>query len=91
MSFAFNAVNKEWTATAEGLVRTLIEVTLYDVSPVTFPAYPQTSAQVRSRVFELSQPGGTGQASPLPAEVEAEARARRKRLQRLLDIAEKEI
>ena len=91
MSFAFNAVNEEWTATSEGLVRTLIEVQLFDVSPVTFPAYPQTSAQVRSRVFELSQQGGAGQASTPLAEVEAEARARRKRMQRLLDLAEKEI
>lgn len=91
MSFAFNAVNEEWTATADGLVRTLIEVMLFDVSPVTFPAYSQTSAQVRSRVFELSQQGGAGQASSPLAEVEAEARARRRRMQRLLDLAEKEI
>jgi len=90
-SFSFRTISEEWGSDEKGILRSLTDLDLLDVSPVTFPAYPQTSAQVRSRVFELSQPGGAGQASSLPAEVEAEARARRKQMQRLLDLAEKEI
>ncbi len=53
MSFGFEKVRDEWHTADDGLVRTLIEVKLYDVSPVTFPAYPQTSAQVRAKVHRL--------------------------------------
>jgi HK97 family phage prohead protease len=61
MSFGFEAIRDEWTeAPAGGLaLRMLLEVRLYDVSPVTFPAYPQTSAEVRARVreFQDAAPG----------------------------------
>jgi len=90
-SFAFRVIRDEWTKTAEDVfTRSLIEVQLFDVSPVTYPAYPQTSAQARSRVFELSQQGAPGQGAHPPAEAEAEARARRERRLRLLDLASKE-
>lgn len=49
MSFGFT-VNKQEIDEANA-ERTLVDVTLFDVSVVTFPAYPTTSAQVRS-VFE---------------------------------------
>ena len=51
MSFAFSVVTDRWTEDrkAETLTRELLEVKLYDVSVVTFPAYPQTSAVARSR------------------------------------------
>jgi HK97 family phage prohead protease len=53
-SFAFEAVRDEWGEAADGFItRELIEVKLYDVSPVTYPAYPQTSSQVRAKVQEL--------------------------------------
>ncbi len=49
MSFGFQTIRDEWFANDDiGTIRTLIEVKLFDVSPVTFPAYPQTSVQVRS-------------------------------------------
>jgi len=48
MSFGFQTVRDEWNE--KGDERTLIEVKLFDVSVVTFPAYPQTSAAVRSTV-----------------------------------------
>lgn len=50
MSFAFQVVQDDWTESSkrEMLFRELQEVKLYDVSVVTFPAYPQSSAVVRS-------------------------------------------
>jgi len=61
-SFGFT-VNKQDIDYEKG-ERTLIDVTLYDVSPVTFPAYPTTSAQVRS-AFAKQDPPDPG---PLPWE-----------------------
>jgi len=36
----------------------LEQVDLFDVSVVTFPAYPQTTAEVRSRFENLAAQGG---------------------------------
>jgi len=51
MSFAFQVKKDSWDETGKESVRTLEEVELFDVSPVTYPAYPQTDVKVRS-VFE---------------------------------------
>lgn len=49
MSFAFNALDETWDEMEDGtIVRTLLKVRLFEVSPVTFPAYPATSVGVRS-------------------------------------------
>ena len=50
MSFGFRTVIDQWEFKdgAEPDLRTLIEVELFDVSPVTFPAYPDTDVAVRS-------------------------------------------
>lgn len=49
MSFGFSVLEETWDEDADGqIIRTLLKVKLYEVSPVTFPAYPQTSAEVRS-------------------------------------------
>jgi len=49
MSFAFEAVRTEWIDQENDLpIRRLLEVKLYDVSPVTFPAYEDTDVAVRS-------------------------------------------
>ncbi len=49
MSFGFETDKDEWDKSDEkNIVRTLKEVTLHDVSVVTFPAYPQTTVAVRS-------------------------------------------
>lgn len=49
MSFAFRTIKDKWESGEAGMqVRTLLEVELYDVSVVTYPAYPQTDAAVRS-------------------------------------------
>ncbi|MDI3341601.1 MAG: HK97 family phage prohead protease [Sphaerobacter sp.] len=56
MSFGFWTVRDRWSSDETGRVtRELIEVKLFDVSPVTFPAYPQTEVQVRSAIAELEQ------------------------------------
>ncbi len=48
-SFGFSIADKgeEWDQ--EEKVRTLTKVKLYDISPVTYPAYPQTEAYVRAK------------------------------------------
>lgn len=51
MSFGFTVKpgGQEWGEDENGgTVRTLTDLKLFDVSPVTFPAYPQTDAAVRS-------------------------------------------
>lgn len=48
MSFGFQVVKEEWGGEADTPIRVLKEVRLFDVSVVTFPAYPATDAQVRS-------------------------------------------
>jgi uncharacterized protein len=53
MSFGFRTVTDEWRMQDGTPLRTLQDVELYDVSPVTYPAYAATSVDVRSRVEEL--------------------------------------
>jgi len=50
MSFQFRVPKDRdsWETVNGELIRTLHEVELFDVSPVTFPAYPQTDVSVRS-------------------------------------------
>jgi len=50
MSFGFMVREQEWKHGENGGldVRTLVDVDLFDVSPVTFPAYPDTDVAVRS-------------------------------------------
>lgn len=75
MSFGFRTIRDNWEQVDTKILRELIEVQLYEVSPVTFPAYPQTSAFVRSKVNEYT-------AAPVQVDhpaVEDEARAARAR------------
>ncbi len=54
MSFGFSVLDDEWDIDTDGqLIRTLRKIKLYEVSPVTFPAYPQTEAQVRAALGSL--------------------------------------
>ncbi|HEC61774.1 MAG TPA: HK97 family phage prohead protease [bacterium] len=48
MSFGFRTITDHWEIVNKENIRTLKEVELFDVSPVTFPAYPQTDIQARS-------------------------------------------
>lgn len=48
MSFSFRTIEDQWHIENGIHVRSLVEVELYDVSIVSFPAYPTTSADLRS-------------------------------------------
>lgn len=95
MSFAFRPIRFERDDSNDKMtVITLVEVELFDVSPVTFPAYPQTDVQARSAIDHLqatidalrrqlpAAPGSTAH----PAE-EADARERIRQLRRRLELA----
>jgi len=96
MSFSFEAVRDRWEtsggelADAE-LLRHPDEVRLYDVSVVTFPAYTETTAEVRATVSEMrgdpapAQGGHAGDGGG-DGEVQGDLDLRRRRL----DLAERE-
>jgi uncharacterized protein len=47
-SFGFYTISDKWAKVDGEWVRTLLECDLLDVSPVTYPAYPQTEVAVRA-------------------------------------------
>ncbi|MEK4196670.1 HK97 family phage prohead protease [Paenibacillus sp. FSL L8-0323] len=48
-SFIFRSVREEWDdSNADMSIRTIYEAELFEVSPVTMPAYPQSSVGIRS-------------------------------------------
>lgn len=49
MSFRFSVKKDEWDETGDIPIRTLREVKLHELGPVTFPAYEATTAGVRSQ------------------------------------------
>ena len=53
MSFAFRTIQDNFSD--DRMVRELREVQLYDVSVVTFPAYEQTVAEIRSRLLQTEE------------------------------------
>lgn len=59
MSFAFDMVAYEWTYLADGteLLRHT-EVALWDVSPVTYPAYVETDAALRLDIMSAARANG---------------------------------
>jgi HK97 family phage prohead protease len=88
MSFTFQVESKDekWSMDKNNFpIRELGKVKLYDVSPVTFPAYPQTTVSVENRmnVF-LSQEGEESQADQ---EVDRAIEDRKRKIQ----LAEKAI
>ena len=48
MSFGFRTIDQMWEGEYPDEIRTLMKVQLFDVSPVTFPAYPDTEVGLRS-------------------------------------------
>lgn len=47
-SFGFRTIEDAWTHGADLEERTLVRVRLHDISPVVYPAYPQTELALRS-------------------------------------------
>jgi HK97 family phage prohead protease len=59
-SFSFEVSDESWEYPKDGLpLRTIRSAKLYDVGPVTFPAYEQTTVSARSRVEATRQPDDT--------------------------------
>jgi phage head maturation protease len=50
MSFGFRVTKQEWDESGDILKRKILEVELFDVSPVTYPAYPQTDVALRAAI-----------------------------------------
>lgn len=55
MSFGFYVVEARWVVENEEDIREVGELELFDVSVVTFPAYPQTDAQARSLTLNVDE------------------------------------
>jgi hypothetical protein len=56
-SISFIVAEDKWGMADSQIVRDVLTMQeLYDVSVVTYPAYPQTSAQVRARAREMMEP-----------------------------------
>jgi len=50
MSFRFRVIDESWARASDGIEeRSIKEIELYEVGPVVFPAYEQTTVGVRSR------------------------------------------
>jgi len=74
-SFGFTVTEDDWdeSEVKKGKLplRTIRSVSLYDVSPVTYPAYPQTSVTARSKAQAVTEQAKT------QAQAEAEAQKAR--------------
>jgi HK97 family phage prohead protease len=54
VSFGFTTIEDSWAEGTDGsLVRTLLDVDLYEISPTSFPAYADTSVSTRSCPADL--------------------------------------
>ena len=69
MSFGFQTLSDRWEMVDKQEIRTLVKVKLFDVSTVTFPAYPDTEVGLRSleawRKQSGEDAGNKGTADPL--------------------------
>jgi HK97 family phage prohead protease len=79
-SFAFVAVKQTWREEGDQLIREIEDVDLYDVSPVTYPAYEGTSVSARSMFpdgeIEIPEEHRKKKDEPAPAISDAEFRER---------------
>lgn len=58
-SFGFETTRDEWAYSENGsATRTLLEVRLFDVSPVTYPAYPESDAEARHTFAQVASSCG---------------------------------
>lgn len=85
-SFGFETVKDAWRQAPGGRVeRDLIDVKLFDVSPVAFPAYPQATVAVRAKAEQVAGEG-SGAGSGPDGGAEGDPRARIVTLRRRLDL-----
>ena len=71
MSFGFLMVKDTWNSSnPKRIIRTLLDADLLDVSPVTFPAYPQTSVKVRDYINALKELDEKGTLIPSESNLE---------------------
>ncbi len=83
MSFGFVVESDKWS-TADGVdMRELLEVKLFDVSPVTFPAYTQTDAGVRAHERYTAEVRQRAEATEKAARDAFERQKQRNKLQKL--------
>ena len=87
MSFMFEAERDRWETTEQGALRHLLQARLFEVSVVTFPAYPQTSAQARAQAQDLSEPAPAEDGGDGGQEDGGKLQARRRRNRARLDLA----
>lgn len=77
MSFGFTVLDEEWDIDDENqTIRTIKKVKLYEISPVTFPAYPQTEAQVRAALLDQTGRTGIGDKPTIPPHIRRAAPGR---------------
>jgi HK97 family phage prohead protease len=100
MSFAFRTLKDEWNyledpaeivAMGTNLIRTLMEVKLFDVSVVTYPAYPQTTADVRGEAERLIEQRKAGAAEAGARADQIMAQARNEILRKRVQLAKEEL
>jgi HK97 family phage prohead protease len=91
MSFGFSIRpgGQDWAKDDEGrVIRTLKRVRLFDVSPVTFPAYPATDVALRELRAWVDAAGGDAEALAAAAAELAAGEARRLRMKMRTEAAE---
>ena len=77
MSFAFQVIRQEWNG--DYTERDILEVKLFDVSLVTYPANPAATALLRSATLAAAPPGANATRSLATALAEDERLALRRR------------
>jgi len=79
MSFGFEVRQEEWERDGDN-IRKLKDIELYEISPVTFPAYPDTTVAMRSlETFRAEESAGSNHRNAsCPLSVERERQEMRK-------------
>lgn len=105
-SFSFKCLKESWDYDQDPPVRTLTKVQLFDVSVVTYPAYPATTVGVRSKVptkvpkprmeqqgggQKDGSPSGVQQVGQRSGEGEEQVKARRMAEDNTLSLREREV
>lgn len=71
MSFGFKVLKDSWAKGSDGLAeRTLVEAELFDVAPVTYPAYENTEVSARQVAVEIMSKPDNGRADGFSRSIE---------------------